>query len=147
MKDNELTPQQKEFCRLLALGKSKTEAYIKSGIQQEGSKRRSACACAINLLKNVNIRTYYEGLKARLQTVDDKLEKDFAEKAKEVDDGFDIGEWFKGVVTGEITVDGVAASMGERIQAGKVYAQIKGLMTNKTEVSGDIVIDVVFDDE
>lgn len=55
-----LTPQQKRFCHYLADGLPQGKAYLKA---YKGVKKvETASVCANKLLKNTNIREYYETL-------------------------------------------------------------------------------------
>lgn len=147
MKDGELTAQEKEFCRLLAIGKSKTAAYVDSGLLKKGGSRAGACVSAVRLLKNANIKAYYDKCKAEIASSEDKIVKTIADKEAKAAKEYDCVAFIRRVWSGEELEDGQPASMAVRLKAAETDAKIRGLMTNKTEVTGDIVIDVVFDNE
>lgn len=143
----ELTTQEKEFCRLCVIQRNKSKAYRQAGLLTEEQNPEHISQYAYNLYRKDYIQAYIRALKDKIEADDKMLEQQTIDKAQRLQDSFDVAQWFEDVTAGKILDRGEEAKLTDRIQAGRTYAQIKGLLTNKTEVSGDIVIDVVFDDE
>lgn len=60
--------KQREFCRLLAGGKSKAEAY-RDAYKSKGSAK-TCSACAVKLLKNASVAAYLESLREEVKEAD-----------------------------------------------------------------------------
>lgn len=128
----EVPPEAKEkFCQGLARGLSKGQAYKEAGLGV-GCKQASIYVYASKLAKE--------------QAVIDRvaaIQKEAAEKAKEnAPDAVDLKEWLNSVVAGMVEDRGQQASLRDRLKAAELLAKIQGLMIEKREVNGDMVIEV-----
>lgn len=128
----EVPPEAKEkFCQGLARGLSKGQAYKEAGLGV-GCKQSSIYVYASKLAKE--------------QAVIDRvaaIQQEAAEKAKEnAPDAVDLKEWLNSVVAGMVEDRGQQASLRDRLKAAELKAKIDGLMIEKREMTGDMVIEV-----
>lgn len=130
----EVPPEAREkFCQGLARGLSKGQAYKDAGLGV-GCKQASIYVYASKLAKE--------------QAVIDRvaaIQKEAAEKAKaNAPDAVavDLKEWLNSVVAGMVEDRGQQASLRDRLKAAELKAKIDGLMIEKREMTGDMVIEV-----
>jgi type II secretory ATPase GspE/PulE/Tfp pilus assembly ATPase PilB-like protein len=133
----EVPPDRREkFCQCLARGLSKGQAYKEAGLG-EGCKQSSIYVYASKLAKEPDII-------ARVA----EIQKEAKEQAKQnTADDIDLRVWLNDVVAGAIEDRGQQASLRDRLKAAELKARIDGMMIEKREVNGDMVIEVCVNGE
>ena len=129
---------REKFCQGLARGYSKGKAYKEAGLG-EGCKQSSIYVYASKLAKEQDIIKRVE-----------EIQLEAREKAKErAPDAFDVDlrSWLNDVVAGKIEDRGQQASLRDRLKAAELKAKIDGLMIERREVNGDMVIEVCVNGE
>jgi type II secretory ATPase GspE/PulE/Tfp pilus assembly ATPase PilB-like protein len=128
----EVPPEAKEkFCQGLARGLSKGHAYKDAGLGV-GCKQASIYVYASKLAKE----------QAVIDRVSE-IQKEAKEQAKQnAADDIDLRVWLNDVVAGAIEDRGQQASLRDRLKAAELKARIDGMMVEKREVNGDMVIEV-----
>lgn len=139
MDNGELTPQDLDFCRRVAMGENKTRAYKAAGFADTPNKVRYASQNAYDLARKPYISKRIDTIKAEMAKADKMAVEKMTEKAAAVD--WDVLAFY--ATEGQNPEN----SMKDRLHCADSYAKIKGLWVNKVETSGDFVIDVVIDDE
>jgi hypothetical protein len=112
---------------------SKGAAYKESGLGEKNTQR----TC-------YNYGSQLANEKACIERVAEIQE---AAKAKAKEDNspsqnVDMDEWLTAVMMGNVEDRGQPARLAERLKAAELKCKINGLMSNKTEVTGDIEIEV-----
>lgn len=141
MVEKELTPMEKDFCRRVAVGESRAQAYVNAGLLKNPDKRKYAGKYGYDLYKKGYIHNYIEQLKHSIEKASDKADEDIKEKVQEAVKKWDVLEWFEKVAKAEVGEEDLPR-WGERIKAAENWAKINGLMDTKVNVSGDLEIEV-----
>lgn len=129
---HEIPPEAREkFCQGLARGLSKGQAYKEAGLGV-GCKQASIYVYASKLAKEPDII-------ARVK----EIQQEAREQAKQnASDDVDLRTWLNDVVAGAVEDRGQQASLRDRLKAAELKAKIDGMMIEKREMTGDMVIEV-----
>jgi hypothetical protein len=130
----EVPPELLErFCQGLAKGLSKGAAYKEAGLG-EGKKQNSIYTLAGKLAQWPEVQQRVKEIQSEV------LEQ--ARQEVPTEEIFNYDKFLLDVIMGKITDRGEQARLSDRLQAVRIKAQIDGRMSNKTDLSGDMVINV-----
>lgn len=134
-----LNERQERFCRLYAQYGNASKAYVEAGYGARTSGSIRALSSA--LLARTNVKARIRELQA--EAVQRSIMA--ADEMQQILTSISRGEAVKkpDPKTGE-TVEAPATTQ-ERIKAMELLAKMGGLLLNRTEVTGDLVIDVRID--